>query len=399
MENLPFGASQSPFGAFSPQQNLLDLLTALLRRESAQKSFEGKSDLLRGTTVPPLGPGLSLGSGPPDPALAGLGQPNTALSFLGGTTMTGLPGGGISMPGGGQAEAEAVSPPQRMPAWLPTQLPPTVSAGMPDAVPRNDRMPAGSPMGQPMQGGPESGYIKSALMMIQAAINPDKVAPVADAAGIPVPDLEAFRKGPSMGGPAQPGFLAAKDPVPSTGSLRVGPKDQSRIAAEGENPHAVANSPLLQALLPAAKDPSRIAAEETPPLPMPLVPGMDPGLPAPLPFRSGVPDDPMLPDALIPPAITGGPETPGVGPPIDLAAPLSPSTAVPTPGASPIASLMKALSGVKVDPNATRRPTAPGSAGVVLPKDYTDFTQLLMALMQAQQGPQLGPLLGGGGGY
>lgn len=389
-----------PFAGMVPPQNFLDLLLPILRREAAQKSMKDQSrispdkdqsrvlpeggglptmpgslDLLR----PPAGPSMGL---PPMPSLGASGAATAPM--LGGPSALGA----LSTPGMGGTPGG----PQLLPG------------------PEGPGLPA-SPMGQPMQGGPESGYFKSALMMIQAAISPEKVAPIADAAGIPVPDLTQLG---GQGAPPGLGGSAAALESPFLPLPPEGPsKDQTRIAAEAEPLDPAASAPLgaaymgtslggpaqpgfLAAPLPFTKDPSRIAMEETPQLPMPLMPGAVPGQ-VPLPFRNGVGEEPLLPDAIIPSLLTGGPETPGAGPPIDLASPPASSTAVPTPAQSPIAALMQSLSGVRVDPNATRRISPPGSAGIVLPKDYTDYTQLLMALMQAQQGPQLGPLLGGGG--
>lgn len=218
----------------------------------------------------------------------------------------------------------------------------------------------------PQQPGGESGIMKQAMLMIQAALEPDKIAPMADAAGIPAPSAWG---GEENGTPWMPKYEQGAYNQAVTTEGAIGDVDPNPLAQEtsiapiqGNDLYNKVAGADLSATIPSL-----------PPIGLPL-----PGSPGAMPFLS-------TPPAGAPPVVSAE-ASPTV--PIPRAKPPVPTQ----PAASgTLDAVKKALSGVKA-PDGSQAKT-PGSAGVIAPNDYQAAAEFLASIMAGKGAPNPGTTL------
>lgn len=250
---------------------------------------------------------------------------------------------------------------------------PAANAPLTEIPLANDR--AWPPRGGESGGVPESGMMKQAMLMIQAALDPDTVAAKADAAGIPAPNVGAGRTGRGQDDSSwNPFGLSLPDSTYGRGGAREG----SAAALPPTN----IDMSAISAALPSAPLGTNPAGS-LPPVSVDL-PGTVGALP-----EAGVAAVPVIPPKA--PAMEAAAAAPPI---IPAGVPASPAslgyegTNTPAPAASALqANLKKALTGVKA-PDGSGGSRQPGSSGVVAPKDFDSVAAFLAQVMSGQAAPK-----------
>lgn len=238
------------------------------------------------------------------------------------------------------------------------------------ALPQDSyRFPPPTDQGQPAGGMPESGMMKQAMLMIQAALDPDSIAAKADAAGIPPPDAgslmgaEGWHNGEQTAVPGMPAPAAPAGTPPSAGSIFDAEGWMGQPAAEASVPPQLP-VPVLGA---------------TPPELGPELAGSLISKPAQVTAEAAAASQPA-----VPPVIAQG--SPPIASPLSLGYEGTATAAAPTAGAAMKENLKKALSGVQNPGGGAPKP--PGSAGVISPKDFDSVAAFLAQVMSGQAAPQ-----------
>lgn len=213
----------------------------------------------------------------------------------------------------------------------------------------------------PPQNTPESDQMKQAMLMIQAALDPDTIAAKADAAGIPPPDAgslmgaEGWHNGeqtavPGMPAPAAPaGAMAEFNGFPGRGG-GVAPLP---VPIPGATLPEVGPELAGSLISKPAQVTAEAAAASQPVVPVPVA---KPVIPAPGTLQVGGGTPPVTSDQ-------------------------------PAAAASIKENLKKALSGVQ-NPGGKGSGKGVGSAGIIAPKDFDSVAAFLAQVMSGAAMPQ-----------
>lgn len=269
----------------------------------------------------------------------------------------------IPAPVGGQQPmdlAQIVAPGNR-PLPFGTEQGNTIT-GLPAAPAPNmplQQIPLANDKQWPPQNTPESDQMKQAMLMIQAALDPDTIAAKADAAGIPPPDVNQIRSGRAAGLGMPPAAVPAPAPMQTSGTI---------FEPDGFGSFNIPYNTLQPPQVPGPPSP-----EVGPELAGSLI-----SKPAAVTAEAAAASQPVMPPVT--------PQDPQVAGMLQAAlGGVGPSAA--TPAQSVAAGLKKALTGVK-QPDGAEKGRAPGSSGVISPKDFDSVAAFLAQVMSGQAAPQ-----------